>query len=230
MSFNVYVGYDPREDQAYQVCVKTLTRLSSIPLRIYTLRQDVLRSQGLYWRTHVQQYRDDIDLRPFSTEFAFTRFLVPTLQKNKGWALFCDCDFMWRADVKELIDLVDDQYAVMVVKHDFRPAASTKMDGVPQQVYERKNWSSLCLWNCSHPANYKVELEDVNTQAGRWLHTFGWLDDELIGEIPEEWNYLVGHSYLNVDHPKAVHFTSGGPWIQGYVTVEYAGEWFDELR
>ncbi len=225
---NVYVGYDSREDQAYQVCVKTLTRLSSIPLRIYCLRQDVLRSQGLYWRTHVQPYRDDIDLRPFSTEFAFTRFLVPTLAKNKGWALFVDCDFMFRADVKELFDLVDDQYAVMCVKHDFRPTASTKMDGRAQQVYERKNWSSLTLWNCAHPANYECELTDVNTRAGRWLHTFAWLKDEMIGEIPEEWNYLVGHSKCK--DPKAVHFTSGGPWMDGYQTVEYAGEWFDELR
>ncbi len=223
-----YVGYDGREDMAYHVCVKTLVKHASVPVRVYQLREDVLRSQGLYWRTHVIPHRDDGDLRPFSTEFAFSRFLVPTLMKWKGWALFFDLDFMWRADVKELFDLRDDRYAVMVVKHDFQPTEEIKMDGVKQTVYPRKNWSSLMLWNCQHPANYKIELHDVNTQSGTWLHGFHWLDDDLIGSLPEEWNHLVGHS--RTINPKAVHFTSGGPWMPGYYHVEFADEWFDECR
>ena len=224
----VYIGYDSREDAAYHVCVKTMVEHSSVPLRIYQMREDVYRSQGLYWRTHVHPHRDDTDLKPFSTEFAFTRFLVPTLQKSKGWAIFCDLDFMFRADIKELFELRDDQYALMCVKHDFNPTAVIKMDGMAQERYRRKNWSSLILWNCNHPANYKVALHDVNTRPGSWLHQFQWLEDELIGEIPAEWNHLVGHSVC--ENPKAVHFTSGGPWMAGYYHVEFADEWRDACR
>ncbi len=224
----IYVGYEPREDAAYHVCVKTMVRHSSKPLRIFQMREEVLRSQGLYWRTHTIPYRDDLDHRPFSTEFAFTRFLVPTLMKYRGWAIFCDLDVLFRADISELFAMQDERFAVMCVKHDFRPSAEIKMDGVPQEKYRRKNWSSLVLWNCGHPANYKVELADVNTQPGSWLHGFEWLDDDLIGDLPEEWNHLVGHSQC--ENPKAVHFTSGGPWTPGYYHVDYAEEWRNECR
>ena len=65
----------------------------------------------------------------------------------KGWALFIDCDIVFLEDVNNLFSLADDRYAVMCVKHEFKPKPGLKMDGQVQTVYPRKNWSSVVLWN-----------------------------------------------------------------------------------
>jgi hypothetical protein len=82
----------------------------------------------------------------------------------------------------------------MVVKHDHQPTEHWKMDGQFQTRYHRKNWSSVCLFNCDHPANKALTVDLVNSAPGRDLHAFSWLADDLIGELPPEWNWLVGHS------------------------------------
>ena len=54
--------------------------------------------------------------------------------------MFVDCDFLYLAEVKELKDLIDDKYAIMMcVQHDYTPKETTKMDGAVQTVYPRKN-------------------------------------------------------------------------------------------
>ena len=231
MSLNVYIGYDHREADAYSVCVRSLVEKSTIKLKIITLMKRHLEAMGLYSRKHIiksGQMIDVIDKKPFSTDFSFTRFLVPALQEYAGWALFMDCDFMLRADIGELLALADPRYAVMVVKHYHMPEEMFKMDHKIQTVYPRKNWSSLILWNCSHPANERLTPERVNTNPGSWLHGFGWLKDEEIGTLPEEWNFLEGYSDPKID-PKAVHYTSGGPWFSDYQDVAFADEWKQTL-
>ncbi len=99
-----------------------------------------------------------------------------------------------------------------------------------------KNWSSLIMFNCGHSENRKLTPEVVNTQTGRWLHGFGWLPDKEadIGRIPEEWNWLDGHSPEDMD-AKNVHFTTGGPWFKdwrprGEVEGKYAVEWCNDAE
>lgn len=220
----VFVGWDAREEIAYDVCEFSLNRRASEPVHITPLVQQQLRDQGLYWRA----------LDPLaSTEFTYTRFLVPYLADYKGWALFCDCDFLWRGDVVELFQIAAldsaQSQAVLCVQHDYRPPEKVKMDGVPQTLYPRKNWSSLMLLNCGHPAMRALDLEAVNTQTGAWLHRFAWLDDQQIGALSEDWNWLEGWSDQAID-PKAVHFTRGGPWFPGYHNVAYAPEWVRKLE
>ena len=55
----------------------------------------------------------------FSTEFTFSRFLVPYLQNYRGWAIFCDSDFIFLNDIDELFSLADSKYAVMCVQHEY---------------------------------------------------------------------------------------------------------------
>jgi len=137
-----------------------------------------------------------------------------------------------RADVNELFDLCDmDYYPVYCVHHKYEPEKTTKMDGKEQHPYRRKNWSSLMMFNCEHQLNKQLTPEVVNTQTGRWLHGFGWLPDKEadIGRIPEEWNWLDGHSPEDMD-AKNVHFTTGGPWFKdwkprGPIEGKYAVEW-----
>ena len=232
----VYIGYDPKEDTAYEVLKNTIQRISgkNSP-RIVPLRKDILELTGMYTRKSEMiddQPYDIIDGKPFSTEFSFSRFLVPALNMYQGKALFMDSDMYIRADINELFDLCDmDYYPVYCVHHKYEPENKTKMDGKEQHSYRRKNWSSLMMFNCENDLNKQLTPKVVNTQTGRWLHGFGWLPDKEadIGRIPEEWNWLDGHSPEDMD-AKNVHFTTGGPWFKdwrprGAIEGKYAVEW-----
>ena len=170
---------------------------------------------------------DVLSEAPMSTQHANARFLVPHLAKS-GWALFCDGDMLFRGNVCRVLDTLDPRFAVYCVKHRHEPDAREKMDGQIQTKYHRKNWSSWMIFNCDHPANKRLTLEMVNTLPGRDLHRFCWLGDDEIGELPPEWNYLVGYT-KGVENPRCVHFTSGTPDMSGYAHVEYADEWRAEL-
>mgnify|MGYP003326114494 FL=1 len=203
MRLKVFVGYDTREDISFQVCEHSILRhnIGIDTVEIEPLIQDDLRKRNLYWR--------DVD-KLASTEFTFTRFLVPALMDYKGWALFCDSDIVFLENVSSLFELVNDKYAVMCVQHEHIPTVGLKMDGRQQLQYPRKNWSSVVLWNCGHPSNQKITVDLINDKetTGKYLHRFAWLKDEEIGSIPHEWNWLVGWYKEPQDgKPKALHYT-----------------------
>lgn len=230
---SAWIGFDPREAAAFAVAYWSLKRRLTSPLRINGLLLNRLREQGLYTRPTERregQLWDLISDAPMSTEFACSRFLVPHLAES-GWALFTDCDMLFRANPNVLFDeIADPKYAVMCVKHHHEPASLTKMDNQAQTRYARKNWSSVMLFNCDHEANKQLTPELVNQLPGRDLHRFCWLEDDEIGELGPEWNYLVGHTKLPEGvEPKIVHHTNGVPFMPGYEETEYADEWWREL-
>jgi len=142
-----------------------------------------------------------------------------------------DCDVVFVDDIKNLFDQADDQYAVMVVKHDYAPKEGLKMDGCKQLPYPRKNWSSMILWNCGHPSNQQLTLEIVNAQTGQFLHRFQWLDDAEIGSLSPEWNWLSGwYNEPQDGKPNAIHYTEGGPWFKEYRRCDYHKVWKLYLR
>ena len=212
----IYMGYDSREEIAYEVAEK------SINTKVLPLVQSDLRTRGIYTRPV-----DDLA----STEFSFTRFLVPYLNNYDGWALFVDCDIVFLEPPLELFNLANDKYAVMCVKHNYSPTSKTKMDGKVQHLYQRKNWSSVMLFNCSHPSNQILTPELVNNSSGSFLHQMKWLKDDEIGELPKEWNWLVGWYKEPEDgHPKLLHYTEGGPWFKDYENCEYSEVWYNLKR
>lgn len=220
---NVFIGYDTREDIAYQVSKFSILDKSK-NINVYPLKLAELKSKNLYWRGE-----DKLG----STEFTFSRFLVPELNQFTGWALFCDCDILFLDDINNLFQLADDKYAVMCVQHDYKPKEGVKMDGQVQSLYPRKNWSSLVLWNCSHPSNKLVNKDLINAAetTGKYLHRFSWLKDEEIGSIPHHWNWLAGWYKEPQDgSPKAIHYTEGGPWFENYRHCEYHQVWKDHLQ
>lgn len=226
---SLFVGYDPREDEAYRVCVYSVKKRSSIAIPIHPIQLPEMRARKLYWRPTEQRGNrlwDIISDAPMSTQFAISRFLTPHLSQTP-WAIFCDCDFLWLDDIAKLIALADPRYAVMCVKHHHMPPEITKMDDQAQLHYSRKNWSSLMLWNCKHPANAALTLEAINTVPGRDLHRFFWLKDEEIGALPTQWNWLEGHSDIAIK-PSVVHYTRGGPWFDNMLDCGHAQEWLDE--
>ena len=231
---SVWIGYDPREAEAFAVARNSIIRANRyIMVKGLVLRN--LQNRGLYYRptrTRLGKLWDDISDAYMSTEFAISRFLVPHLVRENphgvyGWALFMDCDMLVRTNLNKLREILDDSKAIACVKHNHVPVNLEKMDGQVQQTYPRKNWSSVMAFNVDHEANHPLTVEMVNTLPGRDLHRFCWLEDELIQELPAEWNYLVGHTE-NVSDPKIVHYTEGGPWFNAFKETEFAEEWFTE--
>lgn len=218
----IFIGWDSREDIAYQVCKSSILRRSSIDVEVIPLKQHELRASGIYTR--------ELD-KLASTEFTFTRFFAPYLSGFSGKAVFCDCDFLWNCDAKEVLDLFDDRFAVQVVKHDYKPEESIKMDGKAQSSYPRKNWSSMILWNCEHPSNMTLTPQFLNKAAGSTLHQFKWLDDEKIGEISHIYNWLEGwYKEPRDGKPSVIHYTRGNIYFKNYQDVEYADLWREEFK
>lgn len=216
--FQVFIGYDPREAVAYHTLAHSILRRSSVPVAIAPVMQSQLK--GLYTRG-----RGPTE----STEFSLTRFLVPALSQYRGWSLFMDCDMLCRADIAELATFTERaaDKAVLVCKHDYTPGPKRKFLNQVQTVYPRKNWSSVMLFNNARCAALTPEY--VNGASGLELQRFQWARDDDIGDLPLEWNWLVGEYTRNPD-AKIVHFTIGGPYFDEYRGCDYAEEWLEENR
>jgi len=218
-NLNFFIGYDSKEDIAYRVCKYSILKNTSFNVKIRSLKLYELISKNMYTRT----------VDPLaSTEFTYSRFLIPALMNYNGWAIFCDCDFLFFDDIKNIIKELDPNKAVYCVQHDYTPKEKHKMDGQKQTIYPRKNWSSFIVYNCGHNSNKKLTVDLVNKETGSFLHQFKWLDDQEIGSLDERWNWLEGWtSNHNNNSPYAVHFTRGGPWFEEWQDVEFAKEWID---
>ncbi len=227
----IFIGYDARERAATNVLIDSLYQHSSMPLAITPIVTPQLEAQGIF-----QRQRDPKQ----STDFSFTRFLVPHLMAYRGWAIFMDCDMLCRADISELWALRDECWALMCVQHEHVPNERVKFLGEVQSPYPKKNWSSLMLMNCARCEALTPEY--VNSASGLDLHRFHWLaGDEEIGALPDRWNHLVDVQDAP-DLPPAdggpglLHWTLGGPWFreQRAMGGPLAAEWFgardDALR
>ena len=214
----IFVGYDRRIAPAFQVLTHSITKRSTMPVSICPI--NLTNLDKLYTR----------ETNPLaSTEFAFSRFFTPYLSNYEGWSVFMDNDFLCLDDIAKLWEMRDDKYAVMCVKHEHNPTEEKKFLGGVQTKYEKKNWSSLIMFN---NAKCKALTPDyVNEATGLQLHQFKWLgDDSLIGEIPETWNHLVGYTpYDETKLPSMLHYTEGGPFYYDYKDTQFADLWFNEF-
>lgn len=211
----IFIGFDPRETVAYHVLAHSIQARASRPVSIAPLALSQLGGVLTRERHPLQ-----------STDFSFSRFLTPYLSSFAGWSIFMDCDMLVLDDVAKLYDMRDERFAVMVVKHQHTPREQTKFLDQPQSRYEKKNWSSVMLFNNARCRALTPEF--VNTATGLQLHQFKWLEDDgLIGELPHAWNHLVGYD-LPRSGMSLIHYTLGGPYFEEYQGCEYATEWFIE--
>jgi lipopolysaccharide biosynthesis glycosyltransferase len=210
----VFVGYDPREAIAFHTCVNSIIRHASQPVAIVPLALNLFRD---YTETHGDN----------SNHFVYTRFLVPHLMNYSGWAIFIDGDMIVRDDIAQLWELRDPSKDVMVVKHDYKTRMTKKYLGHKNQDYPRKNWSSVILWNCSNPVNGQLTPEFVQTSTGAYLHRFAWVDNERIGALPIEWNWLPDEFGPNPD-AKLLHYTLGTPSFHEFADTPQSEEWHRE--
>lgn len=210
----VFIGYDSKEIIAYSVLSHSIIAKARRPVTLSPVKLDQLHPAFSRQRDPKQ-----------STEFSFSRFMVPWLCDYTGWALFMDCDMLCLDDISELWNLKDHKYAIMVVKHNYVPRSDKKFLGNVQSAYPKKNWSSLMLMNCARCS--RLTPEYVCSATGLELHQFKWLSSEAeIGELPGNWNYLVGENETSLQ-PKMLHFTLGGPWWQEFNFGKWAEAWYD---
>ena len=209
--FTIVVGFDQREAVAYHVFCQSVLEKASVPVQFVPLAINSLR---FYTETHTDG----------SNRFIYSRFLTPYLCGFEGPAIFADGDMVCMTDIAELIALYDPSKAVQVVKHDYKTKASVKYLGNKNQDYPRKNWSSVILWNCGHPANTVLTPEFVQSQPGSYLHRFSWLQDDQIGELPKTWNWLATEYEDNPD-AKLIHYTLGTPCFKDFQQSNMASSW-----
>ena len=208
---NVFIGFDEGEKVSYHILSESIRRQSSVPVSITPL-----------CLSNIPEFKRELQPNQ-STEFAFSRFLVPYLSDYKGWSLFLDSDMMFRDDIKNLWDMIDKDKSIMCCKHDYVPKQNVKFRGAKNEPFPKKNWSSFMLMN-----NQRCKMltkEYVETASGLELHQFKWTHEENVGELPLEWNWLVGEYDYN-KNAKNVHWTLGGPYFKDYKNSEYADEWY----
>lgn len=234
----IFMGFDKREETAYDVARYSILSRTSQPTKVYPLelgrgRLQKILTRPVQWKKNdngVDQLWCPISDAPMSTEFAISRFAVPFL-KESGWALFIDSDMVCLDDISNLFALADNRYAVMVVKHKHEPTEKYHDAGQLQTFYSRKNWSSVVLWNLDHQANKRLTLEALNSWPGRDLHAFKWLHDDEIGELPQQWNYLVGvNEPANLSDQKMLHYTNGQPGWKEWIPQETDYVFNEELE
>ena len=202
----IFIGWDSRFPEPADVLAHSLRKHASIPLDIQYLKLDELNIQREY---------DPLA----STEFTYSRFLVPHLCDFQGKAIFMDNDMLCFGDVRELDELDMTGLALRVVKHDYQPSNTIKMYGAVQTSYPRKNWSSMMIMNCEPLKLWSKQV--VETQTGAYLHRFEEIPDEQIGEIPKTWNTL---DWMD-QSTKLIHYTNGGPWFKEFEDHPHADVW-----
>lgn len=205
----VVVGYDPREIPAWHVCAESIIQNTKSAIKIIPLRLDHLKEAGIYWR------KDE-----GATEFSFSRFLAPYLAGYKGKVLFMDCDMLVMGDIKEAFDALPLDKCVAVVKHDWQPKDNVKFGGLvtTQNRYPKKLWSAFVVFNCSSSRVKTLTPKYINEASGADLHQFAWTYENRIAELPEEWQWIPGHSDKRIPahEAKCIHFTEEAPWWPNY--------------
>lgn len=211
----IFVGFDPRESVAYHTFCQSVISRASEPVAFYPLAKNLL---------HGFDGRKD-----GTNDFIYSRFLIPYLMCWQGHALFFDGDMIVTKDVAELWKLRDYYKAVQVVKHNYKTKHPIKYLGNKNEDYPRKNWSSVMIVNAGHFVNRCLTPDFIAEQSGSFLHRFEWIrEKDRLGEIPAEWNFLVGEYEKPQETPALLHYTIGIPSFSEFKQCDYAQEWHKE--
>lgn len=212
----IFIGYDPREAIVFHVCANSIIRYASQPVSIIPLALNLFKE---YEETH----------KDGSNAFIYSRFLVPYLTGYDGYAIYIDGDMVIRRDIVELWNQREIGYDVQVVKHNYKTKMPVKYLGSKNEDYPRKNWSSVIIWNCFTQANRILTPEYVMKSTGSHLHRFEWLKDDMIGELPIEWNWLPDEFGPN-DQANLLHYTLGAPSFNEFKNTDMAEDWQREYE
>ena len=87
---DVFIGYDEGEKVAYHILSESIRRNSSQPVSITPLCLSNLPE-------FTREKQDNQ-----STDFAFSRFMIPHLRNYTGLSIFMECDIIIRQDHEEV--------------------------------------------------------------------------------------------------------------------------------
>lgn len=217
INLKIFIGYDSREKIAYHVLSQSIISNSSIPVSINPINLENIKK--FYRRKKASLH---------STEFSISRFLTPFLSNFEGYSLYMDCDFVMLGDIANLLKKIkkDKSKVIWCVKHkDYSKnnKSKSKFLNEKQLPYKKKNWSSFMIFNNSKCKILKPKL--VEKASGLYLHQFKWTKESYIGNLPANWNVLVGVQKL----PKkinAIHYTLGGPYFKKFKKCNGSEHWF----
>jgi len=201
-NLNIFICYDPKEAVVYHTCFQSILENTKCMTSITPLHLDMLSN---YKETHTDG----------SNCFIYSRFLIPYLTGFKGKALFIDGDMIIKDDLQNLFDLFDSNFAVQVVKHNYKTKFLTKYLGSKNEDYPKKNWSSVILFNCEHPKHKILTPSFIEKTQGSFLHRFSWLNEKEVGALPKNWNFLV-KEYPYENDVSLLHYTVGSPCFSDY--------------
>lgn len=216
----VFIGYDKRESAAVWTLANSILKNASQPIHFTFLHLPSLTKANLMWRE-----RDPKQ----STDFTYSRFLVPYLCDYKGKAIFMDADMVLcpGVDIAEALDYLPMDCDVAVVQHDYKPANASKFGGAVQTTYPMKLWSSFMVFNCYTSKCRNLTPKYINEATGAELHQFQWSHPKRIAALPEEWNWIPGHSK---GEPKIIHYTEGAPVWKAYRDAPNSDTFWHEYK
>ena len=231
---NIYIGYDSRHT--------TLPEINK-----HSILESVRKGLGGGWfhdqirfepeikfldKSKIPEYNREYANQ--STEFTYSRFLIPYLENYEGFSIFLDDDFIFEKSILPMFYYLNPDDAIACVKYPHYDHDATKFDGEVNIDYPCKLWSSLMIFNNGHEDCKKLTPEVVNTWTGKQLHQFEWTDK--ISEIPQKYIFVEGY-----DDPEekwdftGIHYTRGGPWVEGMDysdinNLEYYNKWLNKHK
>ena len=217
---NIYIGYDSRHRDLAELNKKALEhsiRFGAGSGPTYNEMDKWVPEIKFLDISKIPEYNRDYANQ--STEFTYSRFLIPYLENYEGFSIFLDDDILFTESILPMFYFLDMDDAVACIKYDFDKYAETKFTGEKNVSYPKKLWSSLMIFNNGHEDCKKLTPEVVNTESGKYLHQFEWTDK--ISEIPDWYVFTEGHDTEETNwRPSAYHYTRGGPWIEGMDTSQ----------
>ena len=216
---SIYVGYDSRHGELANeaaLCIQYAIKQSWGSGDINDMFKDWNPEVKLLDVSKIAEYTREYANQ--STEFTYSRFLIPYLENYEGFSIFVDDDYFFAKSPLPFFHFLNPDDAVACVEYDFDKVSETKFNGEKNVAYPKKLWSSFMIFNNAHEDCKKLTPEVVNTESGKYLHQFEWTDK--VSMIPERWFITEGTDTLKTK-PRAysIHFTRGGPWIEGMNTA-----------
>jgi|TARA_B110000444_G_scaffold159347_1_gene148986 hypothetical protein len=231
---SIYIGYDSRHT--------TLPEINK-----HSILESIKKGLGSGWfhdqvrwepeikfldKSKIPEYNREYANQ--STEFTYSRFLIPYLENYEGFSIFLDDDFIFEKSILPMFYYLNPDDAIACVKYPHYDHDATKFDGEVNIDYPCKLWSSLMIFNNGHEDCKKLTPEVVNTWTGKQLHQFEWTDK--ISEIPQKYIFVEGY-----DDPEekwdftGIHYTRGGPWVKGMDysdinNLEYYNKWLNKHK
>lgn len=210
---NIYLGYDSSHSEVFDVAKKSIldsverTKSGGECHEFFNDYQVEVKKLDI---NAIPEYTRDYANQ--STEFTYSRFLIPYLENYEGFSFFIDDDYIWRYSPMSLFYFLDPDNALACVQYDFKHHDETKMGGEKNVSYPKKLWSSMMIFNNGHEDCKRLTPEMVNNASGQYLHQFQWTNQ--ISKIPHAKIATEGYEdKMEVSH-HAVHYTRGGPWIK----------------